>query len=464
MRPPSRNAPCPCGSGRRYKQCCLRRAAPHLHAGAAVPDHGAALWTPAERTRTLNRLAAFALSPAFAEDRRLALLLFWGGRLDLAAPEDARRLESDEHVKSAFLDWFLFDLALERDGDTAAGRFLARHGSRLGAGEAAYLERMRHSCLRPYEVVDVRPDEGLGLVDLWSGERVDVRERLGTRQLVRWDVLAVRVIDGPDGVPELHGVPYLYPPEAKAAVLAELRRRHRQLRRRLAEGDATAFFKRVGMVFHHFWLDYVALRPPPTVVTAEGHPIVLAKAVFDVSDRVAVERVLAGHPDLDRQDDGSYVWLEDAGSRRRSLGTLALGPKRLTIETLSRERADRARQFAEALLGDAVRFRAVRYEDPAAALARRPASRRRERLEVPTEVEAEVVTAFYREHYRGWLDQPIPALNNRTPRSAARLKSQRPRVVALLKELENGMERQAREGRPTIDVGWLWEELGLPRP
>jgi hypothetical protein len=83
---------------------------------------------------------------------------------------------------------------------------------------------------------------------------------------------------------------------------------------------------------------------------------------------------------------------------------------------------------------------------------------------VPPEVEAQVVGEFYEQHYRRWLDEPVPALGNRSPREAARLKTGRPKVVALLQEFENMAARQRLEGRPAYDFGWMWGELGLPRP
>ena len=63
-------------------------------------------------------------------------------------------------------------------------------------------------------------------------------------------------------------------------------------------------------------------------------------------------------------------------------------------------------------------------------------------------MEAEVVGQYYEEHYRKWLDEPLPALDGRTPREAAALKSARPKLISLLKAMENMAERQRREGRP----------------
>lgn len=453
-----RNAPCPCGSGRKFKHCCLPK-----------PRIPMAAYSAQERQDAFAKLVRFSRRAEFADHIDSAKALFWAGRLELAPDLRGRELEADEHVFIAFLNWFLFDLDLSLLADdeprgTIAARFLEGRGATLTWGERTYLERMSASCLRPYEIVEVRLDEGLGLRDLWTDQTIQVRERLATHQLARWDILAVRVIEGPDGAPVLDGVPYTYPAGSQDTVLAALRRHHGRVGRELATDDPAAFFKRVGMLFHHLWLDLVALRPMPRIVTAEGDDVTFAKVVFDMMDRATVETALARHPALDCQDDGSYVWLEPTSDFDRALGTFVLTRNRLTFETTSEARAERGRTFVEDLLGAAVRYRVTRYEDLEQALARAPRHEPAARSDVPPELEPEVVTAFYDRHYRSWLDEPIPALDGRTPRKAARLKTGRPKVVALLKQLENSMERQRREGRPAVELGWMWDELGLERP
>jgi hypothetical protein len=41
---------------------------------------------------------------------------------------------------------------------------LRRQGASLGRGEREYLDRMRDTHMRLYEVTDVKPDEGLRLI------------------------------------------------------------------------------------------------------------------------------------------------------------------------------------------------------------------------------------------------------------------------------------------------------------
>jgi len=325
----------------------------------------------------------------------------------------------------------------------------------------AFLERMRLAHLRLYEVAQVRPEEGLDLVDLWTKEKLRVQERLATRQLVHWDLIGARVMLGPAAVPVLDGFVYLYPAMAREAILKRLRRAHRDFRGLVSGGDLVTFFKMHGMLFHHLWLDHVALRPLPTFLTAEGDPMVLARVTFDVKDREALETAVSGHPQLERQDDGSHVWLEDGQDFRRGLGTIVLEGGRLVFEATSRPRAERGRTMIETLAGGAVKYRATTYQDVGRALKEHPAPVAKP-SGVPPEVEAALVGQFFEHHYRKWPDEPLPALGGRTPREAARLKSARPKVIALLKAMENGAERQRREGRPAYDFGWMWEELGLP--
>jgi hypothetical protein len=446
-----RNDPCPCGSGKKYKRCCL-----------LVAEAPSGAYTAAERQSAQIALGRFGWRHEFDEDRTAAERRFWEGALDLVTEDEAR--EVVPQGEAFFQDWFTTDFRLA-SGQTLLERFLEREGRRLRPGELRYLSRARLTHLRPYEVVGVRPDEGLDLLDFWTKKRIRVEERLGTRQLVQWDVLATRVMLGSAGVPVLDGAPYLYPARAKDAILKDLRGVHRRFRRQVP-GDDVDFFKRFGSLFFLWWVQHVVLASRLQLRSAEGDEMVFANVVFDVLDRETLDRALSGHPDLDRQDDGSYAWLEPGGTLefRRGLGAFVLGGGRVVLETTSMPRAERGRTFLEALAGPAVRHRATSLESVDQAMRRRPPRPARKDDEVPPEVEAEIVQGYYERHYRSWVDAPLPALGGKTPREAASSKTGRPKVVALLKDMESHSARERLSGRPAYDFGWMWAELGLPRP
>jgi len=113
----------------------------------------------------------------------------------------------------------------------------------------------------------------------------------------------------------------------------------------------------------------------------------------------------------------------------------------------------------EVLAGSAVAYRATTYEDVEQAMKRLPDEASRD-SDTPTEVATQLTAHFYEEHYRKWVDEPLPALGGRTPREAARLDSPRPKLIALLKSMENMAVRQRRAGQLAYDFGWMWGGAG----
>jgi hypothetical protein len=68
------------------------------------------------------------------------------------------------------------------------------------------------------------------------------------------------------------------------------------------------------------------------------------------------------------------------------------------------------------------------------------------------------------QHYRQCLDEPIPALDNKTPRQCARSKKGRAKVIEWLKHLENNeLRRAASQEQEPYDSRWMWDELKLDK-
>ena len=449
-----RNDPCPCGSGLKYKKCCLAREQ------AARP---AAFFRDEDRTRVLRRLLAFGEGEDLATDRELADILFWGGRLDELDDDRQQELRRSEQCHIGFQSFFLFDLDAD-GGKSPCDLFVERHRSRLGDGEREFLRRIGASQLRPYEVTEVRRDEGLRLRDLWEeGPELWVREKLATHQIVRWDIVALRLVESAPEDRGIEGGLYVYPRETKDALLTTLREASAAFATVRPEASAPAFLKRHAMLFHHFWLDAVALRPPPTIVTTEGDALEFGTGIFTVIDEPELRRALAEHPGFtDAEADGGYTWREPGG---RVLGSLRLAAPDLVVEVHSRARMKRLRELLARHAGPAVRFRSARYDDPWDAVERLggPAPDGAPAGALPPEEQATLVRAAKDDHYLRWLDQPVPALGGRTPRQASRTTAGRAKLEELLKLYEIGEARAPAPGGAPYDFGWLRRELNMDR-
>jgi hypothetical protein len=450
----SRNAPCPCGSGHKQKLC-----------HALKPLAGEGRYAKPERDRALDRLMNFAFTE-FHEQANARLLEFWGKEPPPGvSPEDFAATIDGAPGTGAFVGWFLFD-AKVRGNRSPADHFAARAPA-LAVGERTWLDLARRARLRLYEIEDVRRDEGFALRDLWSGAELSVRERQATRQLVRWDLIAARIVEGPQRVPVIEAAPYAFNAEHKAPLLRMLRRLHRVSKAVRRSEDQ--FLRDAVPLLNAAWLRYVACPPMPELRTLDGEGLVLCRSAFDVADWPAVRAALQASGDFEAANaDTELTWLAPGDGERRILGRVAIRGARLTLETMSRERAERGKALIAELAPGLATFRAMEVQTMDQALRGQRRDRggavRREvarEAELAPDVQAQLTREYLDRHYRAWLDQSVPALGGKTPRAAARLKSARPELVALLKTMSSRADRDRLEGRAAYDVGWIWAELGV---
>src|SRR5688572_2254635 len=129
-----RNEPCFCGSGRKYKKCCLLRSGP---AGG---------YTKADREAAL-----LLLDELLHEDEELLEELraeFYEG-----VPETGDRRQAILDMSHfAFQAWAYFDTMIDEDGSTLADYALDER--RRIPGQRQYLEILQRSTMRLYEAVD----------------------------------------------------------------------------------------------------------------------------------------------------------------------------------------------------------------------------------------------------------------------------------------------------------------------
>ena len=82
--------------------------------------------------------------------------------------------------------------------------------------------------------------------------------------------------------------------------------------------------------------------------------------------------------------------------------------------------------------------------------------------DIPPEINRQLMKTFYKKHYSGFVDEPLPMLDDMTPREASRIPSMRPKLIELVKLHIHGMDKMCKEkGFKIIDLDWIVDELGL---
>jgi hypothetical protein len=122
--------------------------------------------------------------------------------------------------------------------------------------------------------------------------------------------------------------------------------------------------------------------------------------------------------------------------------------------------------MAESAAGAALRHRGTTHEDMQRSAGERLRSGDNDAepdggSEIPPEIQEALVLDHQARHYRRWLDEPVPALDDRTPRAAAKDADLRPRLVELLHDLGRMYQRSLKLGHPAFDPSWMWDALGL---
>lgn len=403
-----RNDPCPCGSGRKFKSCCIN--------GPTVSLEGRAGWL-------YHKAVNFALRPA----RRSRIEELFDLATEEARPDASRDLLP-----------ILMDVATFEGG--ALEEFLEQRGELLPADERGLAESWLGSRLALWEVAGVDPGRKVTLRDTRTGDRVDVTEHTASQSLAPGDVVLARVV--PAGSEhQIMGVPL------------EIELRHRQSLLRLLDGDPEA----------EDWATWLgAAFAPPRFSNRESEDVVLCRGVFSprstpwdqLSDSLG--RRFGGSDDgrwtetvdvdgetivrafLHREGDNLVVEANSAARYERLLGTLH-DDVAADLEMVGEER--RALPDAPA--------REQASGSPLAAVD----------VEEPSPEMTEILRQLVREKEEAWLDEQIPALGGVTPRQAAVDPTRREDLVVLLREFDRRADLPS--GMATFDVARLRERLGI---
>jgi SEC-C motif len=451
----SRNASCPCGSGKKYKRCCL--------AGEENAVRDALLDDAVGR-----RIQEWA-AENFDDEIEGALQRYVG-------PEH-RVLYDDDFM--LFATWFHNDRQVA-GGGTPAERYAAR--ADLTAAEREAASRIATAQLGLYRVLSPEPGRSLLLEGVADGARIEVRSPLVSRGAVRWDILLARVMDGDP--PSLWGPVRFFEPCDEPEMRAELERLAGMPVEELDNSGLAATCRRHSFELMQF--TPASRSAERSLFTLEGDPVAFASATWRVHDLRAVTEqltVLGGLLPDDPLELEVTVTRASLVEQRSALppgaviveatrvdapdtvpiATLRLEGGELQAEAISEPRLDYAIDVVTVDLGLFVEFVERNVTSADEALRARRADLREASPAFPSlldDGECRLLGDLVTDRMHGWLDEPHPLLAGRTPREAAAGPG-RAEVVRLIRQLENGAERARRRGEPAADVARLRRELEL---
>ncbi len=473
-----RNDLCSCGSGKKYKQCCLDNKA---LAATEVADH---VWrrlrsvTESLPMEFLKFSQTYFSYPAIQE----AWDEFTQGR--------GKDFTSDTPHMSVFMPWFYYDWCCEHNNMdspdehhtiTLAQAYLKKKRQYLDPLTVKYIEQCCASPMSFFDIVSVQPNHGMVMRDIFTGELVEVIERSGSKYLQPDDILCAKVVR----IDSIHiieaSAPVVFPPIEKASILV-LRKFIQSLCHPHTSLMATHLkayeFEILGL---YYTIAERLLNPVmPELRNTDGDVVMHHTIVYDIDSpnqvfdalkhlciAASAEELLedALFDSSGELDEIEFSWQKKGNKIHKDwtntvLGHIKIAKEKLTVKVNSEKRAKKLRSLISKLLVGKASYRSTVFESPNASLEKAQRNKTTEAtlkqiddFNALPEIQA-MRDERLRAHYRDWSKHKIPALDNKTPLQAMKTQDGREMVRALLAQLE----RQLKNMHPPADAS-IMDEL-----
>jgi hypothetical protein len=244
----NRNDPCPCGSGRKYKSCCLRRDQISEARLLGQPPFEAALF---------EKLIEFAQLSRFNEDLTAAYHLYWGGTFALEA---ARELGVEEARR--MFEWFVFDYHSSFEHRYLADIYAETEALALPPEGQELLSAWRKAVGGIFRIVRLGGDGRLELYDPLQERSLEVSDAMFARTAQRGELLSGRLFEL-EGVLRLGMMTMLLPGAVEAEMVSYVMNAYQRYVADHYQATWNQFLRENGHIFSTFLLSprVTSLRP-----------------------------------------------------------------------------------------------------------------------------------------------------------------------------------------------------------
>ena len=235
----NRNDPCPCGSGKKYKNCCMRKdQAIESREMSLLPEEG----------YLLDRLYQYGQSPRFRGDMINAFNLFWGGVFDYGGDEPVLSQVDTRRT----MEWFVFDYHTSTDRRRIIDLFTETQSNDYSPEAKEVLEAWSHSALGLFRVLG-RAEDVLSLYDPLRQSSLEVADAPLSRNTLNGDLLIGRLFEL-RGVKRLSLMTLALPAAFEPDMVAYLQNAYDSYRGQYFQATWDEFLRENGHIFNAYLL------------------------------------------------------------------------------------------------------------------------------------------------------------------------------------------------------------------
>jgi hypothetical protein len=448
-----RNELCPCGSGKKFKKCCLT---------SDFTDKNELFWRSIREVQTGMTSKSFeyffeALGTEEIEDA-------WDEFNNFEVEEKF----SPEHTLSQlFFTWLFQSWEQIEDEPTIFEDMLADLTDKLSDLDVLYLSSCIKNKFQYYEVISSVPGKTINVKSLLTSNELNVMEKTGSRSVRTGDLVFAKIIN----IQDINVFESLAPVIIQPKFKLEIVKHHQQLD------------KKENIELQHidlFLSIYDRLMNPvsPTITNTDGHLLIPHKLIFDIDSPAKIfeaihhlffeetrEDILKSGTFDSRQNliAISFPWLGKGNKRNKQwkntlYGNINIDGKTMTVEVNSKERAETFLNILTDLNTKGWRLKSTLIESIEQQLVTEP--KVQNDLSENPEV-LELLEKNMQDHWENWIDFKLPALGNKKPKDAIKTKKGKELVDALICNFERSAIDKPMPGQTLETFKRLRSRLGL---
>ncbi len=491
-----RNDPCPCGSGKKYKKCCLNKS-------QSLPSS----FTRSKIRKFEGELVHMLLGYVDQKFSGQALVAAWE---DFVVWRDLDPFdESDEtfgsdssqdyavpEFETLFLPWFLFlwipdtePYFDELDGvpevifpaQTMVSLYCEEKRYKHNALSRQFIEQASTQPLSYYLISHIVPGKQMTVRDIFLEQDITVQEIMGSKTLDVGVIVFGRIITVDETSVFFGMAPYVIP-QSYHNYFIEYREDIKSLRKKITVSVLSEYDEDFRDVY--FDIREQLFNPQmPRLQNTDGDELRLQELFYSLSCSVSEafdalkslslipEEQIRQEASFDSQGEMTAIelsWMLKGNRQHQQwdntvMGHLNIEPGKLKINVNSDQRAEQIKRKMTRRLGKRAQFKNTVYHSTEKMMEELPEQRQlagtnHDELAQLPEVQ-EALGKILEEHWENWLDQSLPALNNQTPRQASKTNKGKELLEGLLLSIQTMSSKNQPELAP--DLAMLRQKLNM---
>ncbi len=478
------NAPCPCGSGKKYKVCCLKKE----QAGTETENTRKRIRRVGEELA--GKLLQFSASMVNKKDLRRIWRMYTEDR-------ENQPFKENSPTSNSFFSWFLynwrprlwideFDPLFDTLGavpSTFAELYLEKYKLRLTDTEKRSIQISCSGVFSFHEVLESHPGKGLRLRDILLGTELYVHELSASQSLQAGNIVYAKVIQM-DGISLFAGLGALPITPAYKIQIIEFRE---NIEKSIKKTITGAHLSTLEIDLRHLYFDiYDRITTLPEIRNTDGDSLVFSTLHYKIaSPQPAFEKLkhlaapmhseteLLEQAEFDTDNNLSkikfpWIKIQRSGPRKNELilmGEITIDGTELSVYVNSEERAKKIKAEIKKHLGKEAQFRSAQIKSIDEALEEKeptplPGTAQEE---LPEAEMQEIMDQYLESYWEKWPNEKIPALNNQTPVEAVKSLTGREKVNALLDDMERNTHNGTKDSPQLKYIKRTRKQLGLAK-